>query len=121
MRMSGFTGTEKPAARAVVFAIEGRAPLDQFGDAFGAFGDEDFCGRAMNEPVTCGDGVFKMESDVFAALGGYGDAALGVVGVRFAERLFGDDEDLAVIGKSDSGPQAGHTCSDNEVVDAFRE
>src|SRR5579859_956469 len=100
-------------------AVEGCAPLDQFGDALGAFGDEDLGGRSMDEAIAGGNGVFEVKRDVFAALGSDGDASLGVVSVGFAEGLFGDDEDLAVIGQFDGGAQAGYACSDDEIICGF--
>ena len=116
VRMSRFAGAEQLTA----FAVEGCAPLDELGDALGAFFDEHFCGGAVNEAIACGNGVFKMQCDVFPALGGDGDATLSVVGIRFAERLLGDDENLAVIGERDGCAETGYSCSDDEIIDHFR-
>jgi hypothetical protein len=90
--MSAFAGAEQLAVQ----GIEGGAPLDQFGYADRAFGDEDFGGGVMNETIAGINGVFKMKSYVGIAFHGDGDAALGVVGVGLGDGLFGDDENIAV-------------------------
>jgi hypothetical protein len=94
--------------------------LDEFFYALGAFCDEDFGGWAMDEAVAGVFGVLEMESYVFFTGESYGDAALGVVGVGFAERLLGDYEDLAVVSEFDGCAQAGYACSDDEIIYAFR-
>ncbi len=96
--MRAFARAQELAARAALrgLAVEVRAPLDELGDAQRAFGDERFGGGTIDEAVAGVDGVFKVQGDVFVALHGHGDAALRVVGVRFAERFLGDDQNVAV-------------------------
>ena len=61
--------------------IKARAPRDQFGHAQRTFGHERFSGGAVDKAVARLDRIFQMEGDVLVALGGDGDAALGIVGV----------------------------------------
>jgi hypothetical protein len=75
--VSAFSGAEQLAC----FGIKARTPLDELGHADGTFSDERFGGGTVDKAVARLDGVFKMESYVLIALGGDGDAALGIVGV----------------------------------------
>ena len=111
-RVSAFAGAEQAAS----FRIKARAPLDEFGHAERAFGDERFGGGAVDEAVAGIDGVFEMEGDVLVAFHGDGDSALGVVGIGLAERLLGDDQDIAVAGQFDGGAQAGNACAHDQKI-----
>ena len=104
------------AARSFARPIEVRAPLDELGDAQRAFGDQGLGGGAIDEAVAGVHGVFKVQGDVFVAFHGDGDAALRVVGVRFAQRLLGDDQDFAVAGEFDGGAKAGNACAHDEKI-----
>jgi hypothetical protein len=104
MGVSGFAGAQQLAA----MTVKGRAPFDEFSNALGAFFDKHFGCWAMDEAVARGYRVFEMERDVFLALGGYGDTALGIVGVGFAERLLSDNQDIAVVGEFDGRAEAGY-------------
>jgi hypothetical protein len=113
--VGGFAGQQQLA----VEAIEAGAPGDEFFNAPGTFGDEDFGGRMVDQAITGVFSVLEMEGYVFFAGKSDGDTALSVVGVGFAEGFFGDDEDFAVIGEFDGSAQAGYACSDDEIVDAL--
>jgi hypothetical protein len=52
-----------------------------------------------------------MESDIFIAFHGDGDSALCVVGVGFAERLLGDDQNITVAGQLNGGAKPGNARS----------
>ena len=101
----------------ISLAVEACAPLDEFGDAEGPFGDEGFGGGPVDDAIAGGDGVFEMEGNVLIAFRRYGDSALGVMGVGLAERFLGDDEDIAVAGQFDCGTKAGNTCAHNQIID----
>ena len=75
------------AAVRVRASIEIRAPLDELGHAQRAFGHQRLGGGAVDEAVAGVHGVFKVQGNVFIALHGHGNAALRVVGVRFAEPI----------------------------------
>jgi hypothetical protein len=114
--VGGFAGAEQLAA----LSIESGAPFDQLGNALGAFFDERPGSGSVNQAVACGHSVFQMQCHVLPALGGDGDAALSIVGVGFAERLLGNDQDFAVIGKFNRCAEAGYTCSYDEIIYDFR-
>ena len=101
------------------FAIKAGSPFDELGDTMRAFFDERLCSGLMDEAVAGRDGVFEMVGHVMAAFGGYGDSALRVVSIGFAEGFFGDDQDMAAIGEGDGGAEARYACSDDEVIDSF--
>ena len=90
--MRALAGAEEPAG----LGIEVSAPLYEFGNAEGPFGDENFGRGSVDDAIAGVYGVFEMESNVFVAFHGDSDSALCIVGIGFAERLFGDDQDFAV-------------------------
>ena len=96
--------------------VEVGSPLDEFGYAEGTFGDEGFGGGTVNYSIACIYGVFEVEGDVLDAFHGDGDSALGVMGVGLAERLLGDDQDIAVAGQFYGGAEAGNSCAHNEII-----
>ena len=100
------------AAPAITFAaryaIEIRAPFDEFRNPQRAFADERFGRGAIDQAVACVHRVFQVQCDVPVALHRYGNAALCVMRVRFAEGLFGDDENVAVAGKFNRGTKSGN-------------
>ncbi len=109
-------------ARAQVLAVQAEsvgaggtveicAPLDKLGDAQRAFGYERFGGGAVDEAIAGTHGVFEVQGNVFFAFHGDGNAALRVVGIRFAERFLGDDQNFTVLRQLDSGAKAGDACS----------
>ena len=110
--VSAFAGAQEGLAARAEFVrsatVEIRAPLDQFGHAQRPFAHQRLGGGAVDEAVAGIHGVFKVQGNVFVALHGHGDAALRVVGVRFAERLLGDDQNLAVAGQLNCRAQPGH-------------
>ncbi len=57
----------------------------------------------MDEPIAGVFGVLKMESYVFFAGEGNGDAALRIVGVGFAEGFLRDDKHFAVASQFNGG------------------
>ncbi len=114
--VGAFAGFEEPA----VARVEGCAPGDEFGHAQGAFLHEDFGGAPVDEAVAGVDGVFEVEGDVGLALGGDGDAALRVVGVRFAQRFFGHDEDFAVLRQFDGGAEACDASAHHQEINILR-
>ena len=73
------------------------APLDKLGDAQRAFRYERFGGGAVDEAIARTHCVFEVQGNVFFAFHGHGNAALRVVGIRFAERFLGDDQNFAVL------------------------
>jgi len=112
MRVRGFARAQQLPIGLVIDPVESSAPLDQFRHPQRTFLDQNRCGRPMHEPVAGRYGVLKMQGDVLLALRGYRDPALGVVGVGFSKRLFGDDENVAVIGEFDGCTQACDAFSD---------
>ena len=118
-RMRAFAGAQVLATRLGLrrpWLIEVRAPLDELGDAQRAFGDQRLGGGTIDQAVAGVDGVFKVQRDVLVALHGDGDAALRVVGVRLAERLLGDDQNLAVAGQLNGGAQAGNARAHHQKI-----
>ena len=57
-----------------------------------------------------------MQGDVFVALHGHGNAALRVVGVRFADRLLGNDQNLAVAGQLNCRAKPRDSRADDEKI-----
>ena len=57
-----------------------------------------------------------MQGDVFVAFHGNGDAALRIVGVRFAERFFGDDENFAMPGQLDGSAKPGDSRAHDQKI-----
>ena len=119
--MSAFARAKELAARVIAardgLAVEVRAPLDQLGNAQRAFRDERLGRGTVDEAVAGVDGIFEVQGDVFIAFHGHGDAALRVVGVRLAERLLGDDQNIAVTGELDGCAKAGNARTHDQEVD----
>lgn len=107
-------------ARAKEFAgvaIKACAPFDEFGDAVGALVDEDFGSGLEDEAVAGGESVAEMQSSIVSVFpGSHRDAALRVEGVRFAERLLGDDEDVALLCELNCGAQTGDARTHHDEV-----
>jgi hypothetical protein len=95
-RVRAFASAEELAAIPIRSPVEGRSPLNQFGDTRWALGYQRLGGGAVNDSIAGVYGVFKVEGHVFGALHGDGDAALRVVGIRLGQRLLGDDQHLSV-------------------------
>ena len=96
--------------------IEVRAPLDEFLDAQRAFLDEDARRIAMAEAIAGDQRVLQMQADLVLVAEGDGDAALGVLGVRFAQFEFGQTEHTPIGGQLDCRPHAGDAgAHDNEI------
>jgi hypothetical protein len=110
--VSAFAGAEQVSG----LGIELRTPLDELGYARRALGDEGFSGGATDDAIASFEGVFEVEGYVLFAFHGDGDAALGVVGVGFAEGFLGDDEDFTVGSQFDSGAEAGYTCAHDQKI-----
>ena len=98
------------------FAIEVRAPAQQFFDAQRTLFHQHPRGLAIHQPIAGVDRVFQMQRDVLIAAHGDGDAALRVVGVRFAQRLLGDHQDPAGPGQPNSGAKSGNARADDEKI-----
>ena len=111
--MRAFARAQKLAG----FASKRCAPLDELGDAPRAFGNQHFGGGAVDEAIArrlwCLRGAGQR---LRRLVHGHGDAALRVVGVRFAERFLGDDQNFAVIGQFDGGAQPGHARAHHQIV-----
>jgi hypothetical protein len=103
-----------------VQAVEISAPPDQLGYTQRPFFHENLGGRTEDKAVAGGHGVFKVKGDVLLAFGGDCDAALRVVSVRFAEGLFRDDQNFALIGKRDRRTKARYARSYDEIIYVFR-
>jgi hypothetical protein len=109
-------GTFASAEQFASFAIEVRAPLNQFGNADGTLGDECFGGGAIHDSIAGAYCVQEMEGNVLIAVHGDGDSALCVVGVGFAERLLGDDQNFTVAGQFNGGSEAGNTRAHDQKI-----
>ena len=100
-----------------VFAVEVRTPAQQFLHALRAFLHQHARRFAIHQAIAGVDGVFQMQRDVFFAAHRDGDAALRVVGVRFAEGFLGHDQDAgSVRSQANRGAQAGDACADDDEV-----
>ncbi len=110
--MCALARAQEGAAPAIAFAaghaIEVRAPLDELRNTQWAFADERFGRGAIDQAVACVHRVFKVQGNVLVALHRYGNAALCVMSVRFAEGFFGDDKNVAVAGKFNRGTKSGN-------------
>ena len=80
-RVGALAGAQELAS----FSIELRAPLDELGHAHGPLGHQRLCRGHVDKAIAGRHGVFQMERHILIALHGYGDPALRVVGVRFAQ------------------------------------
>ncbi len=78
--------------------IELGAPLDEFLDANGAFLDQDARRIAVAEAVAGDQRVLQMQADLVLIAESDRDAALGILGVRFAELELGQAEHTPVGG-----------------------
>ena len=115
MRMSRLTRPQQLP----VLPVESRSPRNQLGDTLRAFLNQHCGGWTMHQTIAGGYGIFKMQRHIFASFGGNGDAALRIVGVLLAQRLLGDNEDFAVLGKRNGCAKPGHARSDDEVIEGL--
>ncbi len=99
------------------FTVKICAPLDQLGHAQRPFAHQRLGGGAVDQAVAGIHGVFKVQGNVFVALHGHGDAALRVVGVRFAERLLGNDQNLAVASQLNCRAKPRNSRADDQKID----
>ena len=88
--------------------VKDGAPLDEFGHADRALGNQYLGGPARNDSIASVYRVFQVEFDVLFAFHGDRDAALRVVRVRLANRFLRDHQDITVASQFDRRTQAGH-------------
>ena len=99
-----------------LFAIEACTPAQQLFHTQWAFFDENLRRVAIDEAISCGDGVCEVQRDIFVAAESDSDSALSVVGIRLAEGFFCDDQYAASFRESDSGAQAGDSGAHDQKV-----
>lgn len=102
--------------RLFLIAIKGRAPLDQLFDGARTILDERPDGFGVAEAIAGAQGVLFVELDfvVFGERGG--DAALGVLGGRFAEFVLRQDKDTAAVGQFHGGAETGYSRADDQII-----
>ena len=83
------------------------APLDELLDGGGAFFHQGADGGMVAKAVAGLESVLLVQLDFVVVAEGYGDAALGVFGGRFAEALLGDYQHRAAGRQIDGGAQTG--------------
>ena len=89
-----------------IFAIKLRAPFNKFSNALVAPLPPAPRRPAENQSISGRNGVVQMERDVLRVFPrGHSDAALRIIGIRLAERLFRDDKNVALFGKFNGGAQ----------------
>lgn len=98
------------------FAIELRAPGDEFLDTIGAFFDENACGLRIDEAVTGRQGVLEMQADLVFVAESDGDAALCVLRSRFCDLLLGKHENAAALREFDGGAQSCNSGADHDEI-----
>jgi hypothetical protein len=73
------------------------------------------------ETIARVEGVLLVEFDAIVFVQGYGDATLRVLGGRFPQRIFRDDEDGTCLRQLDGGTHTGDTGSNYEKVAVIRQ
>src|SRR4051794_8536491 len=115
--MRTFPGTEQVA----VFVVETCAPFDKFSDALRPLGNQDFCGGSKHQSIACRKSVVQMQGEVFSVFPrSDSDAALRIERVRFAQRFFCDDENVAVVCKLNCSSQPGDARTHDDEINRRR-
>jgi hypothetical protein len=114
--VSALAGAQQLAGPRISLAVKVRAPLDQLRHAHWPLGHQHLGRGPVNDSIACVYGVFKVQRHVLVALHRHGDAALRVVGVRLAQRLLGDHQNLAVARQLDGRAQPGHSRAHHQKV-----
>ena len=91
------------------FAIELRAPGDQFLDGSRPFVHQGVDGLRVAETIARVERVLFMERHFVVIVQCSGDSALRVLGRRLAQRILGDYENGAMRGEFNGGAEAGDT------------
>jgi hypothetical protein len=97
------------------FAIEFRAPLDQFLDGIGTVLDKRVHSIRIAQACACDQRILLMQLDVVIIAECRGDAALGVLGRGLAERILGDHNDAAHRRKLNGCAQTCNTRTDYQI------
>ncbi len=116
--LAGMSGLKRKGELCAL-AVELGPPFDELMDPPGAFlhkgADRFFIAQAVARLQR----VLIMDAHLVLVAHGDGDASLGVLGGALGEHVLGNDDDVAVRGKLDGGPQARHPGPYNEKISMF--
>ncbi len=116
----GPAGVHDPAARVTALAREAVVELNaeraQVGDSRRRLGCEELHGARPAEPPPGGERVGRVQGRVVVGADGRGDATLGRVAVRRAERALREHEHRRFLGGAERGGQSGDPGSDHDDV-----
>src|SRR5271155_225739 len=118
--VSALTGEHQLATLFARSPVEARAPEQQLFHPLWTLLDQDCSRGAIYQTISSLDGVFEMQKNVVLSAHRHGNAALGVGGVRLAQRFLGEDQHPAGLSQSDCGPQTRDSSADHDEVGLLR-
>ncbi len=101
------------------FAVELRAPPDQFFDPFRSILDQDLRGVGIAKPIAGVERVLQVQADFVFVAEGRGDPALRQLCARIRNFALGKHKNAPGGGQFNGGAQSGNSGADDEKI-SFR-